>query len=209
MASTRRNILSPCEQTALLHQARQGTPLLRRNAFDALQKYLLPSLERFVYRLIGPREESKDILREAMLALWISLYRLETIEALLPFLYRVARNKAYDVLRTQGRFDMVEETRTGGEESALTRIADLALNPEDTLLRLTLWQEIQDAIERLPEVQRQTLILYAEEDFTYQQIADAMATDIGTIRSRLFHARRNLMRHLRPDTREAFGLLSP
>jgi RNA polymerase sigma-70 factor (ECF subfamily) len=194
-----------CIKEHLFQAAKQGD----RHAFDALQQQLLPSLERFVIRLIGVREEMHDVVREAMIALWVSRHRLPDTDSLLPFLYRVARNKAYDVLRAQGRFDIIEDSLEKGEELPIHRIADSSQIPEDVLLRLLLWQEVQRAMDCLPEPQRQTMILYAEEDFTYQQIADATATDIGTVRSRLFHARRNIVRHLRPDTREALNLAAP
>jgi RNA polymerase sigma-70 factor (ECF subfamily) len=190
-----------CDQDQLLLRAQRG----ERAAFDALQGELLPSVERFVCRLIGVREEVQDITREALLALWISIRRMDRPEAMLPFAYRVARNKAYDVLRVQGRFNIID-TLTEAGDATVYHVPDAAAGPEETTLRLALWREVQAAMERLPELQRQTLILYAEEDFTYQQIAEAMATDLGTVRSRLFHARRNLLRHLRPDIRETLGL---
>ena len=61
-------------------------------------------------------------------------------------------------------------------------------------------------MERLPEQQRQTLILYHLEDLTYDQIAQATETDIGTVKSRLYYARRNLARLLNPQTLAALGI---
>ena len=61
-------------------------------------------------------------------------------------------------------------------------------------------------LERLPEVQRQTVILYAEENFTYTQIAQAMGTNIGTVKSRLHHARRTLRRLVRPESLALLGI---
>ena len=188
--------------TLILASVKQGD----RKSFDALQQQLLPSVERFVRRLIGQAEDRNDIVREAFLALWISRNRITNAEGLLPFLYRVARNTAYDILRSQGRFDIASEHTKDDSEGELVRFPSDAIGPEEETLRLQLWAEVQVAIDRLPEMQRQTLILYAEEDFTYQQIADTMSCDIGTVRTRLHHARRNTVRHLRPDTREALGL---
>ncbi|MDX1934813.1 MAG: sigma-70 family RNA polymerase sigma factor [Capsulimonadales bacterium] len=196
----RRAALPPdCEE--LFRRVRAGD----REAFDLLRRHLLPPIERFAARLIGPGEDRTDIVREAMLALWVSRDRLAGPDSLLPFAYRVARNTAYDILRARGRFDVLSGDSMRGEPFGERRMAPTP-GPEETMIRLTLWQEVQEAMDRLPELQRQTMILYAEEDFTYQQIAEAMATDIGTVRSRLFHARRNLKRHLRPDTCVALGL---
>jgi len=178
-----------------------------RAAFDDLQALLLKPVTRFVARLIGPDEAEKDVVREAFLALYMNLARMDRPEALLPFLYRVARNRSYDVLRHKGRFDVIsldDEGETGSLWAE--RVPATGPTPAQATERVFLWGEVRKAIDRLPEIQRQALILYAEEDFAYPQIAEAMATDIGTVRSRLFHARRNLMRYLRPDTLQALGL---
>jgi RNA polymerase sigma factor (sigma-70 family) len=192
----------PC-LAALLCKAQRGD----RAAFDALQAALLKPVTRFVARLIGPDEGEKDVVRESFLALYLNLERMDRPDALLPFLFRVARNRSYDVLRRKGRFDLVSldaEPGTGGMNAEHLRAA--GPTPGEAVERMFVWSEVRRAIDRLPELQRQTLILYAEEDFTYPQIAEAMATDIGTVRSRLYHARRNLMRCLRPDTLGTLGL---
>jgi RNA polymerase sigma-70 factor (ECF subfamily) len=60
-------------------------------------------------------------------------------------------------------------------------------------------------MEYLPEVQRQTLILYSEEEMSYHEIAVAMETNIGTVKSRLFQARKALRRLMRPQTLKALA----
>jgi RNA polymerase sigma factor (sigma-70 family) len=62
---------------------------------------------------------------------------------------------------------------------------------------------VKEAIDRLPEMQRQTLILYSEEQLSYAEIAVAMDTSIGTVKSRLFHAKKLLRQMLRPETLQA------
>jgi len=51
---------------------------------------------------------------------------------------------------------------------------------------------VKNAVDRLPEAQRQTLILHFEENLTYEQTAEAMGVDIGTVKSRIHHARKTL-----------------
>ena len=69
-----------------------------------------------------------------------------------------------------------------------------------------LHSEVQKAINRLPEIQRQAIILYCEENLTYAQIAEAMGTDIGTVKSRIFYGRKNLRNLLKPEILEALGI---
>lgn len=175
-------------------------------AFDRLQALLEPVARRFARRLIGRASEAEeDILREACLALYLSLPRLDRPERVRPFVFRVVRNLCYDELRRQGRFQAVALDREGGEADCLT-LRDTRLAPDETLHWATLISEVQRAIERLPELQRQALILYGEEDLSYAQIAEVMGVDIGTVKSRIYHARQNLSARLTPETREALGL---
>jgi RNA polymerase sigma-70 factor, ECF subfamily len=189
--------------SALLDCARRGN----RNAFDRLQAALEPKVLRFIRRLIGGISQSEeavpDAAREVFLALYLNLNRLTEPKMLRPFVYRVARNVCYDELRRQGRYDTVPLDATPDEGVNLP-----APGPgiSEMVERLYLWAEVHAAMDRLPELQRQALILYSEEDLTYAEIAEVMATDIGTIRSRLFHARQGLMRRLRPEVLQAFGI---
>jgi RNA polymerase sigma-70 factor (ECF subfamily) len=58
-------------------------------------------------------------------------------------------------------------------------------------------------MERLPELQRQILIMYSEENLSYQEIAEILETNVGTVKSRLHYAKRALRGMLRPATLEA------
>jgi RNA polymerase sigma-70 factor (ECF subfamily) len=78
--------------------------------------------------------------------------------------------------------------------------ADGQDEPEDVVHWLLLHLEVQQAMEKLPELQRQTLIMYSEENMSYDEIAVAMDTTMGTVKSRLYHARQTLRRLLKPET---------
>lgn len=176
-------------------------------AFDRLQATLDASVRRFVRRLVGISEAEDDIVQDAFLALYMNLERLESSEHLRPFLFRVVRNRCYDTLRQQGRFQLVP-LDVDSKDSAvdLSFLADLRKQPDEELHWKLLHAEVQKAIDRLPEVQRQAIILYCEEDLTYTQIAEAMATDIGTVKSRIFYGRKNLRKLLKPEILEALGI---
>ena len=68
----------------------------------------------------------------------------------------------------------------------VTRAGVTEGQPEEVAHWLLLRLEVQAAMNKLPELQRQTLILHAEEGLAYQEIAEAMDTSIGTVKSRLF-----------------------
>jgi len=79
--------------------------------------------------------------------------------------------------------------------------------PEDTVHWLLVRLEVMNAIDELPARQREALILFAEEGFSMQEIAEATDVPPGTVKSRLYHARQGLRRRLNPATLRAVGAL--
>ena len=178
------------------------------DAFGLLHGVLAPPLNRFVRRLIGDETEADDVTQEALFTLYLHLKTLDPPEKMRPFLYRVARNRCYDILRRQGRYDHVSVDQDEDDLGSIRVGFELAeahgdAPPEDATHWLLLMVEVREAMDRLPELQRQTLILFSEEDMSYDEIAQIMDVNIGTVKSRLFHARRGLRGLLRPRTMAA------
>lgn len=186
------------EEHELLRQAQAGD----YDAFEELHASLEPAITRFVMRLTGGRtQEAEDVVQDTFLALYINMHKIDPVENLRPYVFRIARNNCYDILRRQGRY----EEMSLDQEAVNVRVSfDLANNygemPEDVAHWLLLHLEVQEAMEYLPELQRQALILYTEEAMSYAEIADIMDVTVGTIKSRIFHARRQLRRMMKPET---------
>src|SRR5690606_22998469 len=84
-------------------------------------------------------------------------------------------------------------------------IPDGSEEPEEVAHWLMIQLEVREAIDRLPDNQRLALIMFAEEGLSYAEIATAMNTSVGTIKSRLFHAKQNLRRMVRPEVLQALN----
>lgn len=186
-------------EVSLLHRAQAGD----LEAFDDLQQIFEPPIRSFVRRLIGDGEY-EDITQDVFLSLFRHLHKINQPEKLRPFLYRVARNRCYDELRRGGRFDIMplDDEPT---EAWVSYQANEAPPPEDLAHWLLLHMEVQEAMLSLPELQRQALILYAEEGLTYTEIAEAMNTSLGTVKSRIYYAKRHLRQTLRPEVLQALA----
>ena len=194
-------------ESDLLVRAQNGD----RSAFENLQHKLEPALRRFIRRLVGQGDSVDDILQDTFFALYMNLDQIEPPAKLRPFMFRVARNRCYDELRRQGRFEMVtlaEEPVSADDPGDSIVLADQNPGPDETAHWLLVYGEVQPALARLPELQRQTLLLYTEAELSYAEIAEATDVSIGTVKSRLFHAKRNLVKLLRPETLEALGIAS-
>jgi len=185
----------------LLRRAQQGD----YDAFEDLHASLAPGIGRFVRRTIGDRQEAEDVVQDTLLALYLNLSRIDPVEKLRPYVFRIARNRCYDVLRREGRYEEVSMDVDPDEENLNVRVSfeiadERATPPEEVAHWLLLQLEVREAMDSLPELQRQTLMLYAEEELTYAEIAEVMGVNIGTIKSRLFHAKKNLRARLKPET---------
>lgn len=193
--------LSETTEHGLLQLARNG----HRDAFAQLQAALEAPARRFVRKLIGPSDAEDDIVQNAFFALYVNLERLDDGEKLRPFLFRVLRNQCYDELRAQGRYQWVSVD--SGDDAELESLpAETSAQPEERTHWLLIYSQVQAAIEQLPELQRQTLLLYTTADLSYAEIAESMNTSVGTVKSRLFYARQNLLSRLPPDTLAALNL---
>jgi RNA polymerase sigma-70 factor (ECF subfamily) len=192
-------------ESDLLMRAQSGD----RSAFEDLQHRLEPALRRFIRRLVGRGNSVDDILQDTFFALYMNLDQIEPPAKLRPFMFRVARNRCYDELRRQGRFELValaEEPGDAEEPADSIVLADDNPLPDETAHWLLIYGEVQAALAQLPELQRQTLLLYTDAELSYAEIAETMDVSIGTVKSRLFHAKRNLVKLLSPETLDALGI---
>ena len=192
-----------CEEVCLFRAAQARKP----GAFELLRARLEPAARRYVVRLVGLRAASNlevEIVQDAFVSLYVNLPRISPPENVRPFLFRIVRNRCYDELRRQGRYNTVSL-----DADSLVELPDpTAHGKPDAALRWgAAYGALLEAMTRLPQRQRETLLLYALEDFSYEQISAATGTDLGTVKSRLYHARRSLERLLPEWAAETLGLV--
>jgi RNA polymerase sigma-70 factor (ECF subfamily) len=140
-------------------------------AFLVLYERHRSCIFRFAYRMLGSAALAEDIPARASLR---------------TYLCAAARNLACKHLR---RKDLEAERRPDSETGT---------GPLDHVLSAELAVGVQHAIETLPPLQREAIILFEYEELSLSDIAAAARTDIGTIKSRLHRARQRLRRLLAP-----------
>lgn len=171
-------------------------------AFAELRAQIEPSVRRFVRRLMRSSEAEDDVLQDVFIALYRNLDRIDPIEKLRPYVFGIARRRAYDELRRR-KYDTVSLDEEPEDDEIYLPIASTDTPPDEVTHYLLLQLEVQQAMERLPELQRQVLIMYCEENLSYQEIAEILETNVGTVKSRIHYAKRALRGMLRPATLEA------
>lgn len=123
-------------------------------------------------------------------------YHLDRPSAL-PWLYGIASNVLRQARRTDRRQDRVA--------SKLASFRPVDAGPDDSsedLLRRERLDEVIGVVMALPEADRETVLLYAWEELTYEQVAEALAIPLGTVRSRLSRARARIREQLPPAGQE-------
>lgn len=193
--------MPPNPEVDLLRQAQAGD----MDAFAELQVRLEAPLKRFAWRLLGMHDALDDIVQDSMIALYVNLGRIDPPQHLRAYAFRIVRNRCWDELRRQRRqrLTSLDEVLDDEPGAALPEPAADEPPPDETVHSLLLYMQVQQAIDHLPEAQRQALILFALEGLRYEEIAEVMGCSLGTVKSRLFHAKRGLRAALPPEILEA------
>jgi RNA polymerase sigma-70 factor (ECF subfamily) len=181
--------------------------------FAPLQASLQAPLRRFARRTLGLHIDDDtidDIVQDTLIALYKRLLTDDvrvTLANARPYAFGIARNLCYQRARRARRENIsLEDDRDHLDDVWSGAVAVAAyddVSPEDAAYWMLLNLEVQAALEKLPAVHRQVLLLYSEEGMAYDEIAVVMATSIGTVKSRLHYAKKMLRAMLRRETLDA------
>lgn len=174
----------------LVDAAAAGERDARRALFEAYRE----AAYRVALRITGREEDALDVVQDAFIKAFDGLTGFQRESGFKTWLLRIATNRALDVLRARKvRLAVSLEGGDGSEDVATdahTPVDDAT--PGDSMERVELEQRLQRAIEALPPDQKSVFSLFALKGLTYGEIADVVGIPIGTVMSRLFHARKKL-----------------
>jgi RNA polymerase sigma-70 factor (ECF subfamily) len=135
----------------------------------------------------GNAELASDCVHDAMLDVWRSAGRYSGGSSVKTWLFAIARNKLVDILRKRGRLSFVAEVEDG---------PDTAPNPEAAAVAASDSARLHRCLDGLSDPHRTAIRLAFLEDMTYPEIAEIEDAPVGTIKTRIHHAKRALMRCL-------------
>jgi RNA polymerase sigma factor (sigma-70 family) len=154
----------------------------------------------FIRKRVDDEGDAEDILQEVFYEL-IEAYRLtKQIEQVGSWLYRVARNRIIDLFRKK-RPESLREIPLDKDADQALLLEDLLPSPNagpDALYaRRVLLEELDDALQELPEEQREVFVAHEIEGRSFKQLADETGLSINTLLSRKRYATLHLRRRLR------------
>lgn len=157
-------------------------------------------LRRFIARYVVDRAEAEDILQDVFYEL-VDAYRLMTpVERVGAWLLRVARNRIIDRFRKR-RPDELSGNAVIDDTGELFTwdefLPDSAAGPEETLARQLMLQQIENAVARLPPLQREVFVAHELEGRSFKEISAATNVSVNTLLSRKHAAVSSLREYLR------------
>lgn len=158
-------------------------------------------LLNFVYRMIGDRERAEDLVQEAFLRVYRHLERFDRTRKFSTWAYTIASNLAKNELRNRSRSPLItfEQARPRDEEDPRpVDFEDHASRPDDLYERRQLKQLVDETVSKLTPHHREVFVLRELEGKSYEEIADIMHCNLGTVKSRLNRARQSFAELIQP-----------
>jgi RNA polymerase sigma-70 factor (ECF subfamily) len=169
----------------LVARARKGD----ESAFRLLVEKYQRKAFAVAFGIVRDHDDANDICQEAFLRAWRGLPTFDGEAQFFTWLYRILHNLAIDEVRRR-RFQHVSL----GDTPLPLADGSVLGDPEGNLARRKLAARLDEGLSALSPVQRAVLMLREVEGLSYQEIADTVGCSIGTVMSRLFHARKKLLK---------------
>jgi RNA polymerase sigma-70 factor (ECF subfamily) len=184
------------DEAAIVARAAAGD----RTAFAQLMEHYQSACYGLAWRLLGDADQAADATQDAFVHAYDAIGRFRG-GIFRSWMLRITANASYDILR---RLQRRPTTVLPDPEEGAAELPDVdAPNPVVEAARSELYRHLDAALRLLPPDQRSAVVLCDVYGMDYQEVADATASALGTVKSRI-HRGRLRLRELMADHRELF-----
>lgn len=170
------------------------------NAFETLVLEYEKNVYNIALRMTGNSEDAADMTQEAFIKAYNSLQSFRGDSKFSVWLYRIVSNVCLDFLRSKNRRPTISlSVEDDDGEDAQLDVADESQSPELLLDRKLTRESVRRGLDSLPPDYRQILLLREIQGLSYDEIAQALGLEVGTVKSRIFRARKRLCNFLIDD----------
>lgn len=166
------------------------------DAFERVARTYAPRLFRLAIRLTGNRADAEDLVQETLVRALPALTKFEGRARVSTYLVRALTNLWKNSLRSRKRSRLVDWFRAAsgkdGDEEREVVAVDPSPSAHERLEQQDRAVEVRRCVARLEPTRRLTLLLREVEELSYEEIAAMTGVPVGTVRSRLARARRDL-----------------
>ncbi len=181
------------EESALIADLKAGS----EEAFSLLIAQYHQPLYSLISRSINDPSDAADITQEVFLKVFRSIRSFHGDSSLRTWLYRIALREASNQRRWWSRHKRQEitidssasETQDESESSLAAVLADKGCDPFDRAVQNELRVRVEAALREIPEAFRTVIVLREIEGFSYEEIAEILNVNLGTVKSRLTRGR--------------------
>ena len=170
----------------------------RRKLFESEALPHMEALLRTALRMTKNQSDADDLAQEAIVKAYRNWDKFESGTNCRAWLFRIMTNIFINDYRSKSRSPVSVDVDDIDDNYLYGQLASQGLerNPEQELFNKILDDDVTKAIEALPDDFRMVIVLSFIENFSYQEIADIMDLQLGTVKSRLHRGRKLLQKQL-------------
>lgn len=163
-------------------------------AFEALVLEHQNKVYSLALRMVGNEEDARDMAQEAFIRAFSSLTGFRGDSKFSVWLYRLTSNICIDFLRSRAKKRTVSMTWTDdeGDDAGELEIPDERFSPEEQFDRTSIRESVQRGLDSLSPQYREILVLREINGLSYEEIGRVLGIEEGTVKSRIFRARKKL-----------------
>jgi RNA polymerase sigma-70 factor, ECF subfamily len=186
----------------LIAQAKAGDA----KAFDQLLASQRARAMAAAVRVLHNPDDAEDAVQDAFLKIWRCLPSFAGRSSFATWVHRIVVNASLDFMRKQAARPELVERPEQKDDVAMTAVEPVHdQTPESELGDRELEKLVRLAVAALPAAHRQVVELREFEDYSYQEMAELIPCPLGTVMSRLHHARGRLAQDLRAPLADALA----
>ncbi len=159
-------------------------------AFEELVRRLSPAIYRLAFSMMGNEHDAKDAVQETFIKVFQALPHFRGESAVATWVTRIAANTCKDMLRAQGRYQLV----SADDEELFFEIPDGTPSPEEAAITKEQKEMVRLAVNSLPTEHKLVITLCDLQGFSYMEAAQILDCPLGTLKSRLYRARACLLK---------------
>ena len=167
-----------------------------REAFETLVRRYMRRAHGIAMQFVQNSEDALDLSQDAFLKSFKAVDRFDTNQRFFPWFYKILKNTCLTYLKRKGLVRRFSLSGTEEGESDYQLVDEAAVPPHAVLVKGELREEFWKAYSALSLRDREILTLRHFQEQSYQEIAAILDIPIGTVMSRLYHARRKLREKL-------------
>jgi RNA polymerase sigma-70 factor (ECF subfamily) len=172
------------DERSLIMQAQSGD----REAFGLLVRAYLQRVYRAAYGIVHNHDDASDVAQDTFVRAYKNLGRFDVSRPLFPWLYQIARNLCLN------RIERINKRETRLPEFDTLRSSHWT--PEEAVIAKDEQERVRLAVASLPDQHREIIELSHFQECSYKEMAEILGIPIGTVMSRLYHARQKLKERL-------------